>query len=159
MKTFFIALLLGILIGCLATVYHYEPNTFDSLIAPKSSSSEKQPIDKAVEKTENILDDTTKASKEAAEDLKEKGESWTDALKEKGNDALESTRDLTIATTIRGKFKLDGEIDSSAITIDVKDGHVTLGGTVPNKDLKLHVIGLAKETKWVEEVKSTLEIK
>tara|TARA_B110000037_G_C16982605_1_gene449653 strand:- start:238 stop:738 length:501 start_codon:yes stop_codon:yes gene_type:complete len=166
MKTFFIALILGIFIGCLAMTYHYAPDTFDGIAPQTKANSEElkddlkdSPSETISKKAEETIEKAHDAIEEPAQEIAEKSENWAKSIKDKGADALESTRDLTIGTTIRSKFKLDREIDSSAISIDIKDGRVTLSGTVPSKEIKQRVISLAIDTKWVKEVESNLKIR
>ncbi len=149
MKTFFVALLLGIFIGSAITAYFNSPESFRGMLA-----LEKTDAPKPSEKMETLKE----AAKDTLEGGKEKAARLAENVKEKGQDAIESSVDLKIAIAIRGKFKLDQEIESDPIRIDVKDGLVTLSGTVPDYDMARRAIEKAAEAEGVKGVESNLEV-
>ncbi len=149
MKVFFAGLLLGIFIGCVVTAYFNSPESFQGLIAPKTEDSKN-----SSEKLENLKE----SAKETLESGKEKAAKLAENVKEKSQEALESGKDLKIAVAIRSKFKLDKDIDSEAIRIEVDDGMVKLSGSVPTYEMASQAIEKAAEADGVKGVESELII-
>lgn len=159
MKTFFVALILGIFIGVMITAGINSPEAFKSLFPSSSESADEKSTEKDVPKPE-----TPKAKlEEPAEEkekttLKDKANEGAKAVAEKSKEIFDSTKDLGIGTTIRGKFKLDKSIDPSRIKIDVENGSVTLSGEVSSRAEEHKARDIALDTRGVKDVSSKLTI-
>ncbi len=128
MKTFFIALILGIFIGASITAYYNSPESFESLFSSKSNS-------------------------EGSHEQTDRGE-----LLEKGKELVDSAKDAGIKTAIAGKFKVDSSIDASRIKIAVENGSVTLSGEISSRAEERKARDIALDTRYVKDVRSELEI-
>ncbi len=179
MKTFFIALILGIFIGAMITAYHNSPESFESLIPsslkreadqepnpdPDSKPEEPKPADKIVEQAKEAASKAIEKSGEIAQDIKEGAKDLMEktdggaTIVEKGKDIVDSAKDAGIKATISGKLKLEESVDSSRIQVEVANGSVTLTGTVSSAAEERKVRDLALDTRFVKDVKSELTIK
>jgi len=89
----------------------------------------------------------------------------TKKLKVKGNDKGEHIyRDAYITAKVKGCFireKLFGDkpIDVSGISVETKDGVVSLTGTADSEAQINEAVSLAKKVKGVKSVQSTVEVK
>ena len=161
MKTFFIALILGIFIGASITAYYNSPESFESLFSSKSNSegSHEQTdrgelARKAKESAESVAEDLKEGAKTLMENTKEeRGE-----LLEKGKELVDSAKDAGIKTAIAGKFKVDSSIDASRIKIAVENGSVTLSGEISSRAEERKARDIALDTRYVKDVRSELEI-
>jgi osmotically-inducible protein OsmY len=90
--------------------------------------------------------------------LKEKANEGAKVVVEKSKEIFDSTKDLGIGTTIRGKFKLDKSIDPSRIKIGVENGSVTLSGEVSSRAEERKARDIALDTRGVKDVSSKLTI-
>jgi hypothetical protein len=79
-------------------------------------------------------------------------------IREKAEEAGEKIADITITTTIKGKLALEPDLSAREISVDTKDGIVTLIGTAPTPELIAKAISLAMETPGVKQVVSNLQI-
>lgn len=160
MKTFFVALILGIFIGAMITAYYNSPEAFHSFFPPSTESAEAKtdaPI--AEPKSEGLKPELEKSSDEKDEtDLKAKASEGAKVVAEKSKELFASTKDLGIGTAVRGKFKLDKSIDPSRIEIDVSNGSVTLSGEVSSRAEERKARDVALDTNGVKDVISNLAI-
>ena len=158
MKTFFVALILGIFIGAMITAYYNSPEAFQSLIPSQSETVEKAPKSKDEPKQEEDGESNEAADNDEKATLKEKASDGAKAIAEKSKDIIESTKDLGIKTAIRGKLKLDKEVDPSRIEIRIQDGSVTLLGEVSTREEARKARDIALDTRGVKDVSSKLKI-
>lgn len=155
MKTFFVALILGIFIGAMITAYYNSPEAFGSLFPSSSESAAKK--DEPKQETPKAEHKNPADEKEKT-NLKEKANEGAKAVAQKSKEIFDSTKDLGIGTTIRGKFKLDKSIDSSRIEIDVENGSVTLSGEVSSRAEERKARDIALDTRGVKDVSSKITI-
>lgn len=130
MKTFLI-LLLGAIIGIAG--YQYYQRTQHPTLAQRT-------------------DDAVEATKDKAGDLKQ-------TVVEKSKKVGETMDDTRITAAIKGKYLLDKELSTLAISVSCKDGHVMLTGSVASDDLAVRAARLARETSGVVGVTSRLTVK
>lgn len=110
---------------------------------------------------------TTTASPPAAETVqKTQGDATSDIRKAQANSdirAREQRNNVTGGDAIRAdgdlksevRSKLEVNITKGQLTVDAKDGVVTIGGTVPNQQDLAKIEPLAKEIKGVKTVNVT----
>jgi|ETNmetMinimDraft_22_1059887.scaffolds.fasta_scaffold00072_11 osmotically-inducible protein OsmY len=158
MKTFFVALILGIFIGAMITAYYNSPEAFESLIPSKTDKTERE----SDQRQKNLESNDSKPKEEAdsaeKSNLKEKASDGAKAIAEKSKDIIESTKDLGIKTAIRGKLKLDKEVDPSRIEIRIQDGSVTLLGEVSSREEARKARDIVLDTRGVKDVSSKLKV-
>jgi osmotically-inducible protein OsmY len=130
MKTF-ILLLLGAVLGIAG--YHYYQRTQHPTLA--------QQTDAAV--------DTTK---DKASDLK-------NTVVEKSKKVGETMDDARIIAAIKGKFLVEKDLSSLALSVSCNDGHVVLTGTAASDELAARAARLARETSGVVGVTSRVVVK
>ncbi|MDE0768048.1 MAG: BON domain-containing protein [Opitutaceae bacterium] len=159
MKIFFVALILGIFIGVMITARIDSPEAFESLFPSSSESADKKSTKKDVPKQKKPKVEPEKPADEKEKtNLKERANEGAKAVAEKSKEIFDSTKDLGIGTTIRGKFKLDKSIDPSRIKIDVENGSVTLSGEVSSRAEERKARDIALDTRGVKDVSSKLTI-
>jgi hyperosmotically inducible periplasmic protein len=73
--------------------------------------------------------------------------------------ARERVADVRIAAVIKAKFVLDRDLSAGAITVDSRDGDVTLSGTVASEDLVGRAVADALDTEGVHHVAAKLTVK
>lgn len=162
MKTFFIALILGIFIGATITAYLDSPESFDELI---SSVTGRSATDTKSEAKEDVAEKTKESADKLAENIKEGTEKLLDNTKderaeiaEKGKEILDSAKDAGIKTAIAAKLKMDSSIDASRIEIEVENGSVVLSGEISSRAEERKARDIALDTRYVKDVKSNLTI-
>ncbi len=159
MKTFFVALILGIFIGSMITAYYNSPEAFESFFPSSSSSTDKEPSgSKDLHPGAEPLRKTAKTPPADSEKSTFKEKASEGAIAEKSKSIIDSTKDLGIGTAIRGKFKLDKSIDSGRIKIEVSNGSVTLLGEVSSRAEERKARDIALDTPGVKDVSSKLKI-
>lgn len=138
----FIPLLLGSLmmmsaVGC-------ENTAKTSADAPGiTTESPMAPNAQSVEKTkDDAMSDTRKAQIESDIRAREQRNNIT------GGDAIRNNKDLQ--SEVRGK--LEANIPASQLTVDAKDGAVTIAGTVSNQSQLAKIEPLAMQIKGVKSV-------
>ena len=138
----FIPLLLGSLmmlsaVGC-------ENTAKTSADAPgRTSESPMAPNTKSAEKTKtDAMSDTRKAQVESDIRAREQRNNMT------GGDAVRDNKDLQ--SEVRGK--LEANIPASQLTVDAKDGAVTIAGTVSNQEQLAKIKPLTMQIKGVKSV-------
>ncbi len=101
------------------------------------------PDDKSAQKTtKDAMSDTRKAQVESDIRAREQRNNMT------GGDTVRDNKDLQ--SEVRGK--LEANIPASQLTVDAKDGAITVVGTVPNQDQLNKIKPLAMEIKGVKSV-------
>jgi len=162
MKTFFIALILGIFIGASITAYYNSPDSFDDMLSSitgrPSSSGESKPKEDVAEKAKESADKLAENIKEGTENLLESTKDEREEIAEKGKEILDSAKDAGIKTAIAAKLKLDSSIDASRIEIKVENGSVVLSGEISSRAEERKARDIALDTRYVKDVKSNLEI-
>lgn len=138
----FIPLLLGSLmmlsaVGCentAKTSADAPGSTSESPMVPNAQSAEKTKAD--------AMSDTRKAQVESDIRAREQRNNMT------GGDAARDNKDLQ--SEVRGK--LEANIPASQLTVDAKDGAVTIAGTVSNQSQLAKIEPLAMQIKGVKSV-------
>ncbi len=160
MKTFFIALILGIFIGATITTYYNSPESFDNLFSsisgdsPTSSKSNDEIVEKAKDSAGKIAERIKEGTKNLLENTKEERAE----LVEKGKELVDSAKDATIKAKIAAKLKEDPSIDSNRIEIEVENGSVILSGEVSSRAEERKARDIALDTQTVKDVESKLKI-
>ncbi len=67
--------------------------------------------------------------------------------------------DARVITVIKAKFVLDSGLSARTISVECRDGEVTLSGTVTSADLLGRAVALALDTNGVRNVVSHLTVK
>jgi osmotically-inducible protein OsmY len=162
MKTFFVALILGIFIGSMITAYYNSPEAFESLLPNFSDSTKNESTGIKENQAKPEAPQKSESEKPSDEDeeltYKEKASAGAKAIAEKSKDIIDSTKDLGIGTAIRGKFKLDKSIDPTHIKIEVTNGSVVLLGSVSSRAEERKARDIALDTRGVKDVSSKLTI-
>jgi len=139
MKTFFIALCLGIFIGSVTTAYFTNPEVFDDLVTKASEKTgvDSEQIDEFKEKAGEIIEKGVEKSKELAQ---------------------EGTK-ATLATLVKTRLKAKDDVEAGNISVTVDKGVATLEGTVSSEEMQQQAVVVAKNTPGITEVDySTLKI-
>jgi len=134
MKTFFVALVLGIFIGSIVTAYFTNPEAFDDFM---STASDKTGID--AEKVDTF--------KERAGEIIEKGA-------EKGKEFAKDTAEASVALMIKTKLKANDKVEAKNISVKVDQGIATLEGAVPSMEVYQIVVMIAADMKGIAKVDS-----
>lgn len=162
MKTFFLALILGIFIGATITTYFNSPESFDDLLTSisggSSSSDESTSKDEIVDKAKESAEKIAEKIKEGTQNILENTKEERAELVEKGKDLVDSAKDATIKAKIAAKLKEDSSIDASRIEIEVENGSVVLSGEISSRAEERKARDIALDTQSVKDVKSSLTI-
>ena len=67
--------------------------------------------------------------------------------------------DVGIITLLKGKYAAEKDLSALAITIECRDGHVTLRGSVESAEHIARAVTLARQTKGVTGINSLLTVK
>ena len=160
MKTFFIALILGIFIGATITTYYNSPESADNLISSISgnSSSSIQSRDEIVEKAKESAGKIAAKIKEGTQNLLENTKEERAELVETGREIVDSATDATIKAKIEAKLKEDSSVDAERIEILVKNRSVILSGEVSSSEETKKARDIALDIQSVIDVRSNLKI-
>jgi hyperosmotically inducible periplasmic protein len=115
-------------------------NTNQPAVAPDAKSDQKT--------TKDAMSDTRKAQIESDIRAREQRNNMT------GGDTARNNKDLQ--SEVRGK--LEANIPASQLTVDAKDGAITVIGTVPNQDQLNKIKPLAMEIKGVKSVTNKVAV-
>jgi hyperosmotically inducible periplasmic protein len=115
-------------------------NTNQPAVAPDAESDQKT--------TKDAMSDTRKAQIESDIRAREQRNNMT------GGDTARNNKDLQ--SEVRGK--LEANIPASQLTVDAKDGAITVIGTVPNQDQLNKIKPLAMEIKGVKSVTNKVAV-
>lgn len=151
MKTFLI-LLLGAVLGILGWRYYQRTHP-----APIS------------EQAEQLADQT----RDAAEEVKDKAEDWKltpenirEELAKTGRVVRTKARavggrldDARIVAVIKGKYVVEKDLSSLAISVECREGAVRLTGTVPGVEQIGRAVTLALQTDGVKDVVAQLTVR
>tara|TARA_B100000900_G_scaffold386663_1_gene377295 strand:+ start:1027 stop:1515 length:489 start_codon:yes stop_codon:yes gene_type:complete len=160
MKTFFIALILGIFIGATITTFYNSPESVDNLISSISgnSSSSTQSRDEIVEKAKESAGKIAEKIKEGTQNLLENTREERAELVETGREIVDSATDATIKAKIAAKLKEDSSVDAERIEILVENRSVILSGEVSSSEETKKARDIALDIQSVIDVKSNLKI-
>ena len=101
-----------------------------------------------------------KMAEQAADSMKGAYDSAAEKGRELAASASETFNDVTLKGKIIAGFKLVKDTNADNVTVDVKDGIVTLTGTVPTELDKMKVEGICfGVTGSIEKVKSSVTVK
>lgn len=130
MKTLLI-FLLGIVVGALG--WRYYERTYEPTVAQRAGNAAEQTREAAA----NVRDKTAAGAREIGENLGDAG----------------------IVALIKGKYMVEKDLSSLAISVACDDGHVTLTGNVASAELIARATEIARKTAGVTGVTSRLEVK
>ncbi len=101
----------------------------------------------------------TQRTDAAVDTTKEKATELKDTVVEQSKKVGSTMDDARITTAIKGKYLLDKDLSTLAISVSCTNGHVALKGTVASDELALRAARLASETSGVTGVSSQLVVK
>ncbi len=161
----FLFFVMGIVVGGLAFHFYYQQPTPNAPAVtyppptPDSPSAEPTLADKArqtaIEARDSVsakLREWNLTPDEIRRDLAETGR----IVRSKTRVAGERIDDARIVTVIKAKYVLDRDLSALAITVNCRDGQVTLTGTVDSPDLIGRAVALALDTDGVNHVEADL---
>ena len=155
MKTVFI-LLIGAVLGVVG--WRYYQRTENPTMG--------QRVEQLADKTREAAGDTKDAIVSKAEDLKLTPDNIKDELAKTGRVARSKARDLgdriddaRIVAIIKGKYVVEKDLSAFAISVDCRDGAVTLTGSVTAPEQIGRAVELALQTGGVHDVVSQLVVK
>lgn len=114
-----------------------------------------QAVRQGARDAKEAVQDTAKEAEQAAQAGVEKSQ---EVVKEGVHAVRSVATDTAIATKIKAKYVADPELHGLAIEVKVREGKVTLRGTVQSAVLKDEAARLARETAGVAEVVNDLSI-
>lgn len=172
MKNFFIALLLGGIIGA-GTVWYVtgkkqEQQSPASPPPPKSSVEQTvDDIKKTVsEKTDSLrtaidakLDAWHLRSDDIKAELAAKGKVVRRQTHEAVEEVKDATKDAAITAKIKSKYALDKEVSALNVSVNTTEGVVTLSGTASSYEAISKAMLIAMDTEGVKQVVSTIQVK
>jgi osmotically-inducible protein OsmY len=152
MRTFIIALLLGIIIGAGGLWIMQQrqagtlPQTKEQAVADVKQlvAAKLEALELQSDKIQNELAETGRVVRRKASALSEK--------------VADATADARITTAIKAKLAADRDLSALAISVSTTDGLVTLSGKVASPELVGKAMLLALETEGVREVNAALQI-
>lgn len=122
-------------------------------------------VDAAIAKTERAADQAASKTGEAVKEAKAKLESSdtgaqvSQAAKDAGNAIADATSDASITAAVTAGLAKDPDLSAIKISVDTKQGNVTLRGPAPNTAAKERAAQIAKAVKGVNTVDNELEVK
>ncbi|MES1166852.1 MAG: BON domain-containing protein [Pseudomonadota bacterium] len=96
---------------------------------------------------------------DAVDTTKEKAGELKETVVEQSKKVGETMDDARITTAIKGKYLLDKDLSTLAISVSCTNGHVSLKGTVASEEFGRRAVRLAQETSGVSGVSSQLVVK
>jgi osmotically-inducible protein OsmY len=111
-----------------------------------------QSIDASIAKTEEAAKKAEETMAQAAKDAQAAGNQASTTLGEKVDD-------LAITASVTGGFAKDPDLSAIKISVDTKDGVVTLSGPAPTAAAKDKATDIAKQVKGVTSVNNQLMVK
>lgn len=155
MKTIFV-LLIGVALGIVGWRYYQRTQN------PTLGQQVEQLADKAREAAGDARDVVT----DKVDDWNLTSENIKDELAKTGRVVRSKTRvvgdridDARIITVLKGKYVVEKDLSSFAISVDCRDGAVTLTGSVASAELIGRAVTLALQTGGVHDVVSHLVVK
>lgn len=169
MKSFFFALMLGIVVGALGTWYfgqeresagaRKEAERRAGEATAKASAALGQAASAAKSAISAKLEALQLRAQDVREDLARSGRVVRRKAREAGDAVTDAGRDAVITAEIKGKLAADPGLSALAIDVDTSAGRVTLSGSAPSHEAIGRATLLALETDGVREVVSTLQVK
>lgn len=152
MKTFLIAMLLGIILGA-AGLWFLQQRQAGTLTSTRERAvaNAQQLLAAKLEALELQSDTITRELAETGRVVRRKASVI-------GREVADAATDARITATVKGKLAADPDLSALGISVSTTDGVVTLSGKVGSADLVGKATLLALETKGVREVISTLQI-
>jgi osmotically-inducible protein OsmY len=163
MKSFVIALLLGIILGAAGYWFMQQPAVEKATeqAQQKASEAKKAGAEAATDAKRTLtakLDALQLRADEIREELKQTGKVVRRKARDVGEAAADATTDTRTTAEVKRKIVTDPELSSLTISVNTTNGRVTLSGTVSSPELVGKAILLAMETDGVREVLSTLQV-
>jgi hyperosmotically inducible periplasmic protein len=163
MKSFVIALLLGIILGAAGYWFMQQPAVEKATeqAQQKASEAKKAGAEAATDAKRTLtakLDALQLRADEIREELKQTGKVVRRKARDVGEAAADAATDTRTTAEVKRKIVTDPELSSLTISVNTTNGRVTLSGTVSSPELVGKAILLAMETDGVREVLSTLQV-
>ena len=167
MKTFIIALLLGVIIGA-GGLWSFSADQKSPALQRIEERAGTE-AGKAVESAQAMSQQARQVLAAKLESLELRAEDVTRELAEKGRVVRRKARDMGEAAidlaidarttaTIKARYAADPELSVFTLSVATTGGRVTLSGTVSSPELIGKAMALALETDGVREVISTIEV-
>ncbi|HDQ41289.1 MAG TPA: BON domain-containing protein [Desulfonatronum sp.] len=167
MKTLFIGLLLGIIIGVGGLWYLSRDQTTGDV-----QQAEERVAGQVEQAFESVQDLSEQAKQEIAvrldaldlrpediqKELAEQGRIVRRKARDIGEDAADVARDAQTTAEIKAKLVADPELSALNISVSTTAGLVTLSGTAASLELIGSAMALALGTEGVREVVSTIQV-
>lgn len=112
---------------------------------PKVIDSTKNSADKTVDSTKNSADKTMDSAKNSADKA-------MDSAKNSADKAEQGISDAWITTKVKSTFMYSSNVDAADISVDTKNGVVTLSGKVDSGEEQALAIALAQNIRGVKSV-------
>jgi len=164
MKSFVIALLLGIILGATGYWFMQQPAVEKAAdqAQRKATEAKKAGAEAAADARRTLaakLEALQLRADEIREELKQTGQVVRRKARDVGTAAADAATDTRITADVKRKLVADPELSSLTISVNTTNGRVTLSGSVSSPELIGKAILLAMETDGVREVLSTLQVK
>lgn len=164
---FLFVLLLGFAAGA-AAMYVYDRDVAGVQHPPAATESSASARDTA----QRAMDKTRATAAEVSDAIGEKIQAWHltpadiradlakggEVVRQNTARARDKVSDVRIEAVIKAKFVLDRDLSATAITVDSRDGNVTLTGTVASDALVGKAVAHALDTDGVTHVAAKLKV-
>jgi osmotically-inducible protein OsmY len=94
----------------------------------------------------------------AGQNLKKKLQQAGDSIRNQFEQARRSVHSMSIESRVYGRLHWDKALQGSTLNLEMKNGIVTLQGSVPNSEAKLKAVELARDTVGITQVIDQLAI-
>ena len=164
MRTLFV-FVVGIAVGAFA-LYYYEhnPGAGRSGAVALSGSARDAAGNAAVEsraaanRFSAALNDKIREWHLTREDIHADLQRGGEIVRQNTERAREKVADVRIVAVIKAKYLLDRDLSATAITVDSKEGDVTLNGSAASEELIGRAVALALDTDGVHHVTAKLRV-
>ncbi len=156
MKSFIIALLLGIIIGA-GTLWYFSSDPKPPVLQ-KIEERAGTEVGKAREALAAKLEMLELRAEDITRELAERGRVVRRKARDMGEAAADLAMDARTTATIKAKYAADTELSVFTLSVATTGGRVTLSGTVASPELIGKAMVLALETDGVREVISTIQV-
>lgn len=164
MKSFVIALLLGIILGAAGYWFVQQPPAKDAAqLAQQKAGEAGKALTGAADEAKQAITAKLEALQLQAQDIRDELQQTGKIVRRKARDVgatvADTAADARITAEIKRKLAIDTELSVFAVSVSTADGRVTLSGTVSSPELIGRAILAALGTDGVREVVSTLQVK
>ncbi len=166
MRTFFTALILGIILGAFGFWYlqkkageHPAAEERYQQAAAEAGSNAAAAAKSASDALRAKLDTLDLHADEIRGEMQRTGEIVRRKAHDIGAQAVTAASDARAVAEIKGKFAMDPSLSVWKISVSCHQGHITLSGTVSSPDDVGKAVALALDADGVRDVTSTIQVK